>query len=110
MGKKMLIAIFALGLVLLPAGLVKAEDEHSHEHGMGMAGLHGSAESGHAHGEEHTAGTETKHEEAIYTCPMHPEVRENEPGKCPICGMFLERAETSGEAQTHLPDESAEHV
>jgi Cu+-exporting ATPase len=26
----------------------------------------------------------------IYTCPMDPEVRQNEPGACPICGMALE--------------------
>ncbi|MEK6281795.1 MAG: heavy metal-binding domain-containing protein [Acidobacteriota bacterium] len=26
----------------------------------------------------------------IYTCPMHPEVRENKPGSCPRCGMALE--------------------
>ena len=25
-----------------------------------------------------------------YTCPMHPQVRRNEPGNCPICGMTLE--------------------
>src|SRR5687767_12995412 len=24
-----------------------------------------------------------------YTCPMHPEVVKNEPGKCPKCGMTL---------------------
>ena len=30
--------------------------------------------------------------ETIYTCPMHPEVRQNEPGKCPICGMTLVEA------------------
>jgi hypothetical protein len=24
-----------------------------------------------------------------YTCPMHPEVVQNEPGKCPKCGMDL---------------------
>jgi P-type Cu+ transporter len=30
-------------------------------------------------------------EGAIYTCPMHPEVRRNGPGSCPICGMALER-------------------
>jgi len=28
--------------------------------------------------------------EAIYTCPMHPEVRQKGPGACPICGMALE--------------------
>jgi P-type Cu+ transporter len=36
---------------------------------------------------------------AIYTCPMHPEIRQNGPGTCPICGMALEPAvatETTG--------------
>src|SRR5271154_4472034 len=27
---------------------------------------------------------------AIYTCPMHPEIRQLGPGHCPICGMTLE--------------------
>ncbi len=27
--------------------------------------------------------------EAVYTCPMHPEIRQNKPGKCPKCGMEL---------------------
>jgi P-type Cu+ transporter len=27
-----------------------------------------------------------------YTCPMHPEVRQDQPGSCPRCGMALERA------------------
>ena len=26
----------------------------------------------------------------IYTCPMHPQIRVNHPGSCPICGMSLE--------------------
>ena len=26
----------------------------------------------------------------IYTCPMHPEIRQNQPGNCPKCGMTLE--------------------
>ncbi|WP_372785565.1 heavy metal translocating P-type ATPase [Phenylobacterium sp.] len=26
----------------------------------------------------------------IYTCPMHPQIRRNAPGACPICGMALE--------------------
>ncbi|MBK8122210.1 MAG: YHS domain-containing protein [Dokdonella sp.] len=28
--------------------------------------------------------------DAIYTCPMHPEIRQTGPGSCPICGMALE--------------------
>ncbi len=27
---------------------------------------------------------------AIYTCPMHPEIRQDQPGNCPKCGMTLE--------------------
>jgi Cu+-exporting ATPase len=26
----------------------------------------------------------------IYTCPMHPQIRQPKPGSCPICGMALE--------------------
>jgi Cu(I)/Ag(I) efflux system membrane fusion protein len=33
--------------------------------------------------------SEMEHQTAIYTCPMHPEIRENKPGSCPICGMDL---------------------
>ena len=33
---------------------------------------------------------ETKSSPAQYTCPMHPEVREQKPGNCPKCGMALE--------------------
>ncbi|HJU19216.1 MAG TPA: heavy metal translocating P-type ATPase [Stellaceae bacterium] len=36
---------------------------------------------------------------AIYTCPMHPQIRQDKPGNCPICGMALEpvgAAEESG--------------
>ncbi len=29
-------------------------------------------------------------EGAIYTCPMHPQIRQPVPGNCPICGMTLE--------------------
>jgi P-type Cu+ transporter len=35
--------------------------------------------------------------DAIYTCPMHPEIRQRGPGHCPICGMALE-PEAGGEA------------
>lgn len=39
-----------------------------------------SAESSHNH---------EQGEETIYTCSMHPQIRQNEPGKCPLCGMDL---------------------
>jgi Cu+-exporting ATPase len=31
----------------------------------------------------------------IYTCPMHPEVKQIGPGNCPICGMALEPEQVS---------------
>ena len=34
--------------------------------------------------ENHEVGDET-----IWTCSMHPQIRQNEPGDCPICGMDL---------------------
>jgi Cu+-exporting ATPase len=36
--------------------------------------------------------------DAIYTCPMHPEVRQHGPGSCPICGMALEPEIVSADA------------
>jgi P-type Cu+ transporter len=35
---------------------------------------------------------------AIYTCPMHPQVRQVGPGNCPICGMTLEPVVVTAEA------------
>jgi len=39
----------------------------------------------------------------IYICPMHPEVRNPEPGSCPICGMGLE-AETGSSGDDEGPN------
>jgi len=33
----------------------------------------------------------TTQEGLVYTCPMHPEIRQDHPGNCPKCGMSLER-------------------
>jgi Cu(I)/Ag(I) efflux system membrane fusion protein/cobalt-zinc-cadmium efflux system membrane fusion protein len=34
-----------------------------------------------------------------YTCPMHAEISSDEPGRCPICGMFLEKVAAADEVQ-----------
>ncbi|MFI5007567.1 MAG: HAD-IC family P-type ATPase, partial [Solirubrobacterales bacterium] len=39
----------------------------------------------------------------IYTCPMHPEVRQPRPGSCPKCGMALE-PETAGPLEEESPE------
>jgi len=36
-------------------------------------------------------------EKAYYTCSMHPQVREEHPGNCPICGMKLIKVELTGD-------------
>nr|WP_231877958.1 copper-translocating P-type ATPase [Gluconobacter albidus] len=40
-------------------------------------------------GDQHTSTSGT-----VWTCPMHPDIREAHPGKCPICGMTLQPADT----------------
>jgi hypothetical protein len=36
-----------------------------------------------------TAGKSGKQPAIVYTCPMHPEVTSDKPGRCPKCGMNL---------------------
>jgi Cu+-exporting ATPase len=49
--------------------------------------------------ERYLEGSATSEEQvvpgAMYTCPMHPEVRQPGPGDCPICGMALEPEQVS---------------
>ncbi len=60
---------------------------------MGCCGG-GHDHSGHGHGDHYGADlTKPKAavpEGTIYTCPMHPQIRQIGPGACPICGMALE--------------------
>jgi Cu(I)/Ag(I) efflux system membrane fusion protein len=39
-------------------------------------------------------------EKAYYTCSMHPQVHEEHPGNCPICGMKLIKVELTGDHNT----------
>jgi len=40
----------------------------------------------------------------VYTCPMHPEVRQERPGPCPKCGMALEAEEPGAQAEAADPE------
>ena len=42
------------------------------------------------HGTASASPPPTQPEGMVYTCPMHPEIRQIGPGHCPICGMALE--------------------
>ena len=72
-------------------------DTRAHQHeGHARAQSHDHDHSHHHHGgHEPSPGAQGTADEAppagtIYTCPMHPEVRQDHPGNCPKCGMTLE--------------------
>lgn len=44
---------------------------------------------------EENEQTESVASGTMFTCPMHPEIRQQGPGECPICGMSLEPEEVS---------------
>jgi uncharacterized membrane protein len=44
--------------------------------------------------------TEQTRPSASYTCPMHPEVQQQQPGKCPKCGMPLVPGQQQSTAET----------
>ena len=48
------------------------------------------------------AGQHQGSEASIWTCAMHPQIRQPGPGKCPICGMDLVPVASAGEGMTSL--------
>jgi len=44
----------------------------------------------------------------VWTCPMHPQIRKDGPGKCPICGMELVKLDLTNikqdQSQAHAPE------
>ncbi len=50
---------------------------------------------------EQRENTSPAPEGTIYTCPMHPEIRQDRPGNCPKCGMALEPELPSVEEEDH---------
>lgn len=67
------------GMHLVPVG---SDDSQTHDG-------HGHGASAPAHGGKYDK-VPAGHAGAVYTCPMHPEVRQTTPGACPLCGMGLE--------------------
>lgn len=56
--------------------------------------------------EQHISETHTNEQgEVVYTCSMHPSVRQSEPGNCPICGMELIPANQESSAEAAGPYE-----
>ncbi|MBX3730373.1 MAG: efflux RND transporter periplasmic adaptor subunit [Candidatus Sumerlaeia bacterium] len=64
-----------------------------------------SGHAGHSPASALTPAPHAAHEPApVYTCSMHPEIRQPEPGDCPLCGMELVLAEPE---HTHTPSAHA---
>ncbi len=69
--------------------------EHElHKHGQERSG---DGHHGHHHHGQHLGSGQPSTQPApavpegtVYTCPMHPQIRQIGPGNCPICGMTLE--------------------
>ena len=52
----------------------------------------------------------TEQQQVQYTCPMHPEVLQDEPGKCPVCGMQLvEKKGVQKEKTCQMKDSTKMH-
>jgi Cu+-exporting ATPase len=79
------------GMTVDPA---KSPHRHSHEQktyhfcSAGCRGKFVADPDKYLHGTKADPAADAKN--TIYTCPMHPEVRQLGPGSCPICGMALE--------------------
>ena len=68
------------GMHLVPEGQEAHHGGHDHHaHGSQSGAVDGRYDS-----------VPEDHDGAVYTCPMHPQVRQTHPGSCPICGMGLE--------------------
>ncbi|MBI1355734.1 MAG: efflux RND transporter periplasmic adaptor subunit [Acidobacteria bacterium] len=66
---------------------------------LGVSWLSGNDGAGHAEHDDHETGGPSS--ETLYTCGMHPQVIQDEPGNCPICGMRLTPVKKSSAAPDH---------
>jgi len=63
---------------------------HLHQHGTrGSAALDGAPAAADALHATNDTESEAVHSDIFYVCPMHPEVRQEHPGRCPKCQMDL---------------------
>ena len=74
------------GMHLVPEGSDQAKDDHAccHSHDPHSADAKVVAD------DKRYDKVPAGYSGSVYTCPMHPQVRQTKPGSCPICGMGLE--------------------
>ncbi|WP_454871519.1 copper-transporting P-type ATPase [Paraburkholderia xenovorans] len=81
-------------------------EPHGHVHGHAHAHSPGPVPVDSAH----ASGPQRQGEPgAVYTCPMHPQIRASAPGNCPICGMTLELVTPLAVEERNVELESMTH-
>lgn len=48
-------------------------------------------------------GATAQEKKELYQCPMHPQIAQDRPGDCPICGMDLVKASTDSTSAADAP-------
>ena len=81
---KNIITFIAILAIILGVNIY-AGDEHS-DHQKGKSGVGKTSEA--------------EQKKIIYSCPMHPEVKSDKPGSCPVCGMYLVKKESEDKNST----------
>lgn len=81
---KLLVLILSTMFLLTIQGCSDETSEGSHDHG------------------------ESTSETTYYTCSMHPQIREDKPGKCPICHMNLTKIEVESDEEAKLVNDIKE--
>ncbi|MDZ4095734.1 MAG: copper-translocating P-type ATPase [Paracoccaceae bacterium] len=76
------------GMHLVPEGAAPQGGGHDKPAAKTGGSGHGKAAAQAGDGKHDTVPTGFTG--TVYTCPMHPQVRQTEPGACPICGMGLQ--------------------
>jgi hypothetical protein len=80
-GQPEAIAALSVATAARPTGVAPAPDEHAHSHDTPDHVDPAPASS--------ATGSGSGSPDVVYTCPMHPDVKSKEPGRCPECGMNL---------------------
>lgn len=77
------------------------KEDHTHNDGAHLRDHKSHGSHPHSPSPEPKYGGDVN---AIYTCPMHPEIRQKGPGPCPKCGMALEPLIAESSDETELKD------
>ena len=100
------------GMHLVPMEQAGTSSHSGHSHHRSGHSHHHSGHSHQCSGEhEKPPGDDRKYDRVppgysgvVYTCPMHPQVRQTKPGACPLCGMGLEQESATAEDEGPNPE------